>query len=79
MAAQVRELLGGCCNRERLGYEEVRDLGSKVVKEDERLVPQEEFRGMVFCFANRDDASGHVARNTEEIGRNAPPAYLQRA
>ena len=40
MASTGRELLGDHCNDEHLTYEEIEDLGLKVVTEDGELVPR---------------------------------------
>ena len=79
MATQGRELLGQYYDKDYLTYEEVRELDLKAVTEDGEPVPQEEFQGKVFRFANRDDASGYLVKSAEETGGGTTLTYLQRA
>ena len=79
MATRGKELLGEFYDRDHLTYEEVRGLGPNAVTGDGDPVPQEEFQGKVFRFANRDDASGYGVRSMEETGQGTTLTYLQRA
>lgn len=78
MAKQSEELLGKTHDGERLTPEKVRSLGSEAATENPTPVLREEFQGGVFRFANRDDASGCLARNTEETGRGTTPISPRR-
>ncbi len=79
MATQGRELLGEFYDNDHITYDEVRNLGLRAVTEKGEPVPQEEFQGKVFRFANRDDASGYLVRSAEETGQSTTLTYLQRA
>ena len=77
MASSGKELLGERYNDEHLTYEEIRQLGLKVVTEKGETVPTDELRGKIFRIANKDDASGYVVSPTESTGTATALCYLQ--
>jgi hypothetical protein len=77
MASHGRELLGGHYDDEHLTYEEIRELGLKVVTEKGETIPIEDLRGKIFRMADRDDASGYVVSNMESTGTGTVLCYLQ--
>ena len=48
-----------------------------VVTEDGESVPDEELRGKVFRFEDRDEPSGYLVRSTETTGQSTTLCYLQ--
>ena len=77
MASTGRELLKDHYDDEHLTYEEIRELGVKVVTEEGETVPTEELRGKIFRIADKDDASGYVVSPTEGTGTRTVLCYLQ--
>jgi hypothetical protein len=77
MASHGRELLGEHYDDEHLTYEEIRELGLKVVTEKGETIPTEELRGKIFRIADRDDASGYVVSSMESTGTATVLCYLQ--
>ena len=77
MASTGKELLDERYNDEHLTYEEIRQLGLKVVTEKGETVPTDELRGKIFRIANKDDASGYVVSPTESTGTATVLCYLQ--
>lgn len=77
MASTGRELLGEHYDDEHLTYEEVSELGLKVVTEDGETIPAEDIRGKIFRIVDRDDASGYVVSPTESTGTATILCYLQ--
>ena len=77
MASTGKERLGGRYNDEHLTYEEIRELGLKVVTEKGETVPTDELQGKIFRIANKDDASGYVVSPTESTGTATVLCYLQ--
>ena len=79
MAKQSEELLGKHHNGKLPTRGKVRKLGSEAATQNPTPVPQKEFQGEVFRFANRDDASGYLVRNMEETRGSTILTYPQRA
>jgi hypothetical protein len=77
MASHGRELLGDHYDDEHLSYEEIRELGLKVVTEKGETVPTEELRGKIFRITDRDDASGYVVSSMENTSTATVLCYLQ--
>jgi hypothetical protein len=77
MASSGRELLKDHYDDEHLTYEEIRELGLKVVTEEGETVPTEELRGKFFRIEDKDDASGYVVSPTESTGTRTVLCYLQ--
>lgn len=77
MASHGRELLGEHYNDEHLTYEEITELGLRVVTEKGETIPTEELQGKIFRIADRDDASGYVVSPTESTGTATVLCYLQ--
>jgi hypothetical protein len=77
MASTGRELLKNHYDDEHLSYEEIRELGLKVVTEKGETVPVEELQGKIFRIADRDDASGYVVSSMESTGTATVLCYLQ--
>ena len=77
MASHGRELLGEHYDDEHLTYEEIEELGLKVVTEKGEAVPNEDLRGKIFRIADRDDASGYVVSPMETTGTRRNLCYLQ--
>ena len=77
MASHGKELLGEYYDDDHLTYEEIMELGLKVVTEKGKTVPTEELRGKIFRIADRDDASGYVVSNMESTGTRTVLCYLQ--
>jgi uncharacterized protein YtpQ (UPF0354 family) len=77
MASTGKELLGERYDDEHLTYEEIRELGLKVVTEKGETVPTDELQGKIFRIANKDDASGYVVSPTESTGTATVLCYLQ--
>ena len=77
MASTGRELLGEHYDDEHLTYEEINELGLKVVTEDGETVPNEELQGKIFRIEDKDDASGYVVSPTETTGTRTVLCYLQ--
>ena len=77
MASTGKELLGERYKDEHLTYEEIRELGLKVVTEKGETVPTDELQGKIFRIANKDDASGYVVSPTESTGTATVLCYLQ--
>ena len=77
MASHGRELLGEHYNDEHLTYEEITELGLRVVTEKGETIPTEELQGKIFRIADRDDASGYVVSLTESTGTATVLCYLQ--
>ena len=77
MASHGKELLGKHYNDDHLTYEEIRELGLKVVTEKGEKIPTEELRGKIFRIADRDDASGYVVSSMESTGTATVLCYLQ--
>jgi hypothetical protein len=77
MASHGRELLGEHYNDEHLTYEEITELGLRVVTEKGEMIPTEELQGKIFRIADRDDASGYMVSPTESTGTAMVLCYLQ--
>ncbi len=77
MASQGRELLGEHYDDEHLTYEEINEIGLKVVTEKGDTVPNEELQGKIFRIADKDDASGYVVRSMEDPDAATVLCYLQ--
>ena len=77
MASIGKELLGERYKDEHLTYEEIRELGLKVVTEKGETVPTDELQGKIFRIADKDDASGYVVSPTESTGTATVLCYLQ--
>ena len=77
MASTGKELLGERYKGEHLTYEEIRELGLKVVTEKGETVPTDELQGKIFRIADKDDASGYVVSPTESTGTATGLCYLQ--
>ena len=77
MASTGKELLGEHYDDEHLTYEEIRDLGLKVVTEKGETVPTDELRGKIFRITDKDDGSGYVVSPTESTGTATVLCYLQ--
>ena len=77
MASTGREILGEHYNNEHLTYEEVRELGVKVVTENGEQVPNDELQGKIFRIVDKDDASGYVVSSMETTGTATVLCYLQ--
>ncbi len=77
MASHGRELLGEHYNDEHLTYEEITELGLRVVTKKGETIPTEELQGKIFRIADRDDASGYVVSPTESTGTATVLCYLQ--
>lgn len=77
MASTGREILGEHYNDEHLTYEEVRELGLKVVTQNGETVPTDELQGKIFRIVDKDDASGYVVSPTETTGTATVLCYLQ--
>ncbi len=77
MASTGKELLGEHYDDEHLTYEEIRDLGLKVVTENGETVPTDELQGKIFRITDKDDASGYVVSPTESTGTATVICYLQ--
>ena len=77
VASTGKELLRDHYTDEHLTYEEIEELGLKVVTEDGEAVPSEELQGKIFRIEDRDDASGYVVSPTESTGTNTILCYLQ--
>ena len=77
MASTGREILGEHYNNEHLTYEEVRELGVKVVTENGETVPTDELQGKIFRIVDKDDASGYVVSSMETTGTATVLCYLQ--
>jgi hypothetical protein len=58
MASTGRDILGEHYDDEHLTYEEVRELGLKVVTEKGETVPTDELQGKVFRIVDKDDGHG---------------------
>jgi len=76
MASTGRELLKDHYD-EHLTYEEIRELGLKVVTEEGETIPTEELRGKIFRIEDKNDASGYVVSPTESTGTRTVLCYLQ--
>ena len=59
MATPGEELLGEHYGRDHLTYEEIGELNLKVVPEAGEGVPEDELRGKVFRFEEREDEREH--------------------
>ena len=77
MATPGEELLGEHYGRDHLTYEELEALGLRVVTEAGERVPEEELRGKVFRFGDKDEPSGYLVRSTESTGQSTTLCYLQ--
>lgn len=77
VASTGREILGEHYDDEHLTYEEVRELGLKVVTEKGETIPTDELQGKIFRIADKDDASGYVVSPTETTGTATVLCYLQ--
>jgi hypothetical protein len=77
MASNGKELLGERYERDHLAYEEIGDLGLRVVTEKGETVPPEELQGKIFRIADRDEPSGYVVRNMETTGEGTTLCYLR--
>jgi hypothetical protein len=77
LATPGKELLGEHYDKDHLTYEELEGLALEVVTEDGESVPDEELRGKVFRFEDRDEPSGYLVRSTETTGQSTTLCYLQ--
>jgi hypothetical protein len=77
MASTGKELLGEHYGDEHLTYEEIRDLGLKIVTEKGETVHTDELQGKIFRITDKDDASGYVVSPTESTGTATVLCYLQ--
>lgn len=77
MATPGKELLGEHYGRDHLTYEEIEKLDLKVVTEAGESVPEDELRGKVFRFEDKDEPSGYLVRSTETTSRSTTLCYLQ--
>ena len=77
MASTGRELLKNHYDDEHLSYEEIRELGLRLVTEGGEAIPNEELQGKIFRIEDRDDASGYVVSPTETTGTRTVLCYLQ--
>ncbi len=77
MASTGRELLKDHYDDEHLSYEEIMELGLKVVTEGGEAIPNEELQGKFFRIEDSDDASGYVVSPTETTGTRTVLCYLQ--
>lgn len=77
MASTGRELLKDHYDDEHLSYEEIRELGLRLVTEGGEAIPNEELQGKIFRIEDRDDASGYVVSPTETTGTRTVLCYLQ--
>ena len=77
MASTGREILGEHYDDEHLTYEEVRELGLKVVTEKGEAIPTDQLQGKIFRIVDKDDASGYVVSPMETTGTVTVLCYLQ--
>jgi hypothetical protein len=77
LAAPGQELSGEHHGRDHPTYEETEALHLRVVTEAGERVPEDELRGKVFRFEDRDEPSGYLARGTEITGQSTTLCYLR--
>jgi hypothetical protein len=63
LATPGKELLGEHYDRDHLTYEEIGELDLEVVTEAGDNVPEDELRGKVFRFEDKDEPSGDLVRS----------------
>jgi hypothetical protein len=77
LATPGEELLGEYYGRDHLTYEEIGALHPRVVTGTGERVSEDELRGKVFCFEDKDEPSGFLARSTETTRQSTTLCYLQ--